>query len=106
MGIEPSESQDLGPATSFFAMRCETNPSIANAQAAPAIKTDTVSIAAFQIGMYAWMAVTFFLISPNPHLTAFDPRYWLMMQVAMICGFATSFPVNKWLIGAGIKEAM
>jgi len=33
-------------------------------------------------------------------------RFWLMMQIAMICGDATSFPVNGWLSRAGIKEAM
>jgi len=71
-----------------------------------AMKADTLSIRAFQAGMYAWMAVTFFVLFPHPHLTAFDPRYWLMMQVAMICGFATSYPVNRWLIRAGVKEAM
>jgi hypothetical protein len=29
-----------------------------------------------------------------------------MMQIAMIFGFATSFPVNRRLIRAGLKEAM
>jgi len=71
-----------------------------------AIKADTLSILAFQVGMYAWMAVTFFLLFPHPHLTAFDARYWLMMQVAMMCGFATAYPVNAWLIRAGLKETM
>lgn len=71
-----------------------------------AIKADTLSIAAFQVGMYGWMAVTFFLLFPHPHLTPFDPRYWLMMQIAMICGFFTSYPVNHWLLRQGLKEAM
>jgi hypothetical protein len=29
-----------------------------------------------------------------------------MMQAAMICGFATSYPMNWWLIRRGLKEAM
>jgi hypothetical protein len=29
-----------------------------------------------------------------------------MMQIAMICGFATAYPVNAWLIRSGVKEAM
>jgi hypothetical protein len=29
-----------------------------------------------------------------------------MMQIAMLAGFATAFPVNAWLLRAGIKEAM
>jgi Domain of unknown function (DUF4396) len=56
----------------------------------------------------AWVsiAVVFFVLFPHPHLTAFQPQYWLMMQIAMICGYATSFPMNRWLIRAGWKEAM
>lgn len=69
-----------------------------------AIKADTLSITAFQIGMYAWMALVFYKLFPSPHLTPFDPRYWCMMQIAMICGFATSYPMNRFLIGKGLKE--
>jgi hypothetical protein len=71
-----------------------------------AIKADTLSIVAFQMGMYAWMALVYFKLFRAPHLTAFDPRYWLMMQVAMVCGFATSLPMNRLLIGMGLKEKM
>ena len=72
-----------------------------------AVKADTFSILAFQIGMYLFMALVYFRLFPAPHhLTPFDPRYWLMMQIAMICGFATSFPMNRLLIGLGLKEKM
>jgi len=72
-----------------------------------AVKADTLSIAAFQVGMYLFMALVYFKLFPAPHhLAAFDPRYWLMMQIAMICGFLTSFPMNRLLIARGIKEAM
>ena len=29
-----------------------------------------------------------------------------MMQIAMICGFFTAYPVNWWLIKKKIKEEM
>jgi hypothetical protein len=29
-----------------------------------------------------------------------------MIQIAMMIGFATSYPVNRWLLRKGIKEAM
>lgn len=95
----------VGIVFQYFAIKPMREMSMGHALAA-AIKADTFSIAAFQVGMYAWMAVTFFLLFPGPHLTPFDPRYWLMMQIAMICGFATSYPVNRWLMRAGVKEAM
>lgn len=41
-----------------------------------------------------------------PHLQPTDWSYWLMMQVAMLCGFATTYPVNWWLIRNGTKEKM
>ncbi len=71
-----------------------------------AIKADTLSIAAFQVGMYAWMALVYFVLFPAPHLTPVDPRFWLMMQIAMVCGFLTTAPMNSWLVRQGIKEAM
>ena len=71
-----------------------------------AIKADTLSISAFQIGMYGWMALVFFKWFPGPHLHPNQPSYWLMMQIAMICGFITSLPVNWFLVKIGWKEAM
>ena len=35
-----------------------------------------------------------------------DPVFWFMMQIAMLCGFLTSYPVNWWLLRAGLKESM
>ena len=29
-----------------------------------------------------------------------------MMQIAMMAGFVTSYPVNWWLINSGLKERM
>ncbi len=71
-----------------------------------AIKADTLSIVAFQLGMYSWMALVFFVFFPRPHLHPNDPAYWFMMQIAMILGFMTAAPMNKLLIQAGWKEAM
>lgn len=71
-----------------------------------AIKADTLSIAAFQVGMYAWMALSYFVFFPAPHLRPVQPQFWLMMQVAMVCGFLTTAPMNRWLVSKGIKEAM
>ena len=73
---------------------------------AAAIKADTLSILAFQVGMYAWMALTYFHFFSHPHLTPLSPVYWLMMQAGMICGYFTSFPMNRFLLRMGLKEAM
>ena len=70
-----------------------------------ALKADTVSLTAWQIGMYGWMAICVFLIFHH-RLRAFEPVFWLMMQIAMLLGFITSYPVNWWLIKKGIKEKM
>jgi hypothetical protein len=35
-----------------------------------------------------------------------SPVFWFMMQLAMIAGFLTSYPVNWWLVRSGIKEEM
>lgn len=70
-----------------------------------ALKADTISLTAFEVGMFGWMALNrrvFFPTPPQPNTFAF----WFLMQFAMIVGFATSYPANWWLVKAGIKEAM
>ncbi len=72
---------------------------------AAAIKADTVSLIAFEIGMFAWMALTHEVLF-KPSLKPTEPAYWFMMQIAMAVGFFTSYPANWWLIRKGVKEAM
>jgi hypothetical protein len=74
-----------------------------------AVKADTLSLTAWQFGMYGFMAFAHFVIFQDllgTKLTADRVEFWFMMQVAMLCGFVTSYPVNWWLIRAGLKEKM
>lgn len=68
-----------------------------------AVKIDTLSLAAYQAGMFAWMALDHHLF---PGLKPTDWLYWFMMQIAMVVGFMTTYPINWWLIRRGIKEKM
>lgn len=69
-----------------------------------AVKADTISLIAFEVGMFVFMAWMHHAFQPS--LEPDDVRYWFMMQVAMVIGFATSYPANWWLIRKGLKEAM
>jgi Domain of unknown function (DUF4396) len=74
-----------------------------------AAKADALSLTAWQIGMYGFMALVyfyFFRVLIGTKLETNTPEFWFMMQLAMLCGFATAYPVNWWLIEAGIKEKM
>jgi hypothetical protein len=74
-----------------------------------AIKADTLALTAWQIGMYAFMAIADFVIFGRWLAVTLQTdtfEFWFMMQIAMICGFATSYPVNWWLLRSGIKEKM
>jgi hypothetical protein len=42
----------------------------------------------------------------HDHLHPDRAAYWSRIQVGMVLGFATSYPVNWWLIRRGLKEAM
>jgi Domain of unknown function (DUF4396) len=70
-----------------------------------ALKADALSLTAWQVGMYGWMAlVTFAILGRElPPTTAV---FWLMMQCGMIAGFLVSYPVNWWLVRSGLKERM
>ncbi len=70
-----------------------------------ALKADTLSLSAFEVGLFGWMVVVQLVLFPQ-HLHPDGPVYWLMMQIGMLLGFATAYPVNWWLIRAGIKERM
>lgn len=70
-----------------------------------AIKADTLSIAAFQIGMYGWMIFERFVLTGRD-IPPTQPQHWASMQIAMLIGFATTYPMNLWLIRAGLKETM
>jgi hypothetical protein len=69
-----------------------------------AIKADTLSLTAFEIGLFAWMAVVYFQFVPRPELTS--PTYWFMMQIGMVLGFIASYPPNWYLVRSGVKPGM
>ena len=74
-----------------------------------ALKADTLSLIAWQVGMYGFMAFAqlYLLRHMLGHRAEVNtPEFWFMMQVAMIAGFITAYPVNWWLISSGIKEKM
>jgi len=74
-----------------------------------ALKSDALTVTFWQIGMYGFVALAQFLyfrpLLGRP-LEVNTVEFWFMMQIAMLCGFVTSYPVNWWLIEAGIKEKM
>lgn len=74
-----------------------------------AIKADALSLASWQVGMYGFMAFAQLYVFARllgARAEVNTPEFWFAMQVAMIAGFATAYPVNWWLIRAGIKERM
>ncbi|HEV7212544.1 MAG TPA: DUF4396 domain-containing protein [Blastococcus sp.] len=72
-----------------------------------AAKADILSLTAFEVGLFGWMALMAFVFFPGPHrLHPDSPVYWFLMQIGMALGFLTAYPVNAWLIKKGIKEAM
>jgi hypothetical protein len=74
-----------------------------------AVKADALSLTAWQVGMYGFMALAQFwllrlILESQAEVNSVE--FWFTMQVAMIAGFITSYPVNWWLIRTGIKEKM
>ncbi len=70
-----------------------------------AVKADTFSIASFQTGLFAgtWVYQEALFA---PGLAKTTDSYRLLMQLAMIVGFFTAWPVNGRLVRAGRKERM
>jgi hypothetical protein len=70
-----------------------------------AIKADTLSLTAFEIGLFVWMALPPLFFFGHP-LSKATPEFWFMMQIGMLLGFLTSYPINYWLLKSGLKEKM
>ncbi|HEY2795184.1 MAG TPA: DUF4396 domain-containing protein [Micromonosporaceae bacterium] len=71
-----------------------------------AAKADVISLTAFEIGLFGWMAVAFVLFPASNPVMPNSAAFWLLMQIGMIIGFATSWPANMWLVRRGIKVPM
>ncbi len=74
-----------------------------------ALKADSLSLTAWQVGMYCLMAVLQFEVfkrSFGGEAPVDSVEFWGAMQLAMIAGFITSYPMNWWRIKIGIKERM
>lgn len=72
---------------------------------AKAIKVDFLSLTAWQVGMYAFSYVLFFVVLSQP-LSHNTWSFWFVMQLAMCAGFILSYLMNWFLIKKGIKPAM
>nr|WP_297167151.1 DUF4396 domain-containing protein [uncultured Dysgonomonas sp.] len=71
-----------------------------------AFKADFFSLLSWQVGMYGWMAIVYFVIFANTALPKDSWMFWFMMQIAMLFGFFCAFPVNALLIKLGVKKGM
>lgn len=71
-----------------------------------AVRSETLALIAFEVGLFGWMAVPYFvLFAPHPP----EPStvvFWFMMQIGMVLGLLTSYPANWWLVKSGIKSGM
>lgn len=69
-----------------------------------ALKADTLSLIAFELGLFGWMALTRYVLFPYADTPT--TVHWFMMQVGMIVGFWTAYPMNALLLRWGLKEPM
>ena len=98
----------LGIAFQYFAIKPMRGLSVGQGLV-EAVKADFLSLTAWQIGMYGFMALAQFHLFGHllgVRLEATMAEFWFMMQIAMMAGFLTSYPVNWWLLAIGVKERM
>lgn len=69
-----------------------------------ALKADALSLVAFEVGLFGWMALFQFVLFPD--VAMLSTLYWFMMQIGMIVGFWTAYPMNVVLLRTGLKEPM
>jgi len=98
----------IGVAFQYFTIKPMRGLSVGDGIAA-ALKADIASITAWQVGMYGVMALIqfgWFKAAFGGIAPVNSPEFWFAMQLAMLAGFVTSYPVNWLLIRVGWKERM
>lgn len=95
----------LGVYFQFFAIREMERISVPRALSR-AIKADFLSLTAWQIGMYGWMAIVSFVLFVHHPIVKDSWEFWFMMQIAMLFGFVCAYPMNAALIAMGVKKGM
>jgi hypothetical protein len=70
------------------------------------IKAAATSPTAFEVGMFGWMALDCLVFFADQSPETNTALYRASMQIAMIVGFATSYPANWWLVRSASKEVM
>ncbi|HUO12834.1 MAG TPA: DUF4396 domain-containing protein [Caulobacteraceae bacterium] len=98
----------IGVAFQYFTIKPTRKLSVKDGVFA-ALKADAASITSWQVGMYGGMAILQFLwFRPvfGGIAEVNTPEFWFAMQIAMICGFCTAYPVNWLLVKTGLKERM
>jgi hypothetical protein len=93
----------FGIAFRYFPIRATSgvSPRVAIIDAA---KADTLALTAFELGLFAWMAVVYFLFVSRAEPTSV--YYWFVMQIGMVLGFITALPPNWLLVRSGVKGGM
>lgn len=95
----------IGVYFQFYAIREMERISVGNALAR-AFKADFFSLLSWQVGMYGWMAIVYFVLFANEPLPKDTWVFWFMIQLAMLFGFFCAYPMNALLIKLGIKKGM
>lgn len=95
----------FGVAFQYLAIR-ETRQVPPREALVDAVKSDTLALTAFEVGLFGWMALNYFLVSPAERPDVSTGVYWFMMQIGMILGLLTSYPANWLLVKWGVKTGM
>lgn len=95
----------IGVYFQFYAIREMERITVPKALAR-AFKADFFSLLSWQVGMYGWMAIVYFVLFLNMPLAKDTWMFWFMMQIAMLFGFICAFPMNALLIRLGVKKGM
>lgn len=93
----------IGVYFQFYAIR-EMEKISVSAGLTRAFKADFFSLTSWQVGMYGWMAIVYFVLFSD--LPKDSWTFWFMMQIAMLFGFFCAYPMNALLIKIGVKKGM
>ncbi|MEH0928619.1 DUF4396 domain-containing protein [Micromonospora sp. CPCC 205558] len=66
-------------------------------------KADLLTVTAFEMALFVWLALSHHVIVPEPPLNPTTPAFWFFTQIGLASGFIAAWPATAWLIRRGIR---
>ncbi|SCF14261.1 protein of unknown function [Micromonospora coriariae] len=67
------------------------------------VKAELLTITAFELALFAWLALAHHIVFPEPTMRPDNPTFWFAGQIGLIAGFVAAWPIASWQLRRGVR---